>query len=643
MALLAVLAIVFGLTGTSAPAMKLDEPHQLSSSNSVTHFQNPPTYDSGWVDIRNKTGQYVTLKHELNTTEVVVEITGKRSLNPEGSLAWSRTYEGPAQYYDYAYSVVQTSDGGYAIAGYDTFNIWLLKTDATGNPLWNQTYGEGEALSMVQTFDGGYALAGASGSDFGLVKVDSAGNLEWNQTYGGANSDWAESVVQTSDGGYALAGKTNSFGAGQADFWLIKTNSTGNPVWNQTYGGTENDFAQSVVQTFDGGYALAGYTYSYAVESDFWLVKVNVEMNQEHQLNFGGTGIISGWRQTYGGVDYETAFSMVQTIEGEFALAGYTLSYGAGISDFWLVKTDSAGNLEWSQTYGGTDYDIAYSLVQTVDGGYALAGYTKSYGAGSYDFWLVKTDSAGNHLWNQTYGGTAYDTACSLVQTSDGGFTIAGYTSSFGAGGYDLWLVKTNVAGNTLWNQTYGGTENEFALSVVETVDGGYALAGYTKSFGAGLYDFWLVKTDSAGNMQWSQTYGGASNDYDRAYSMVQTSEGGYALAGHTYSFDAGSADLWLVKTDVESGLAWTGLTNSTITLYRGRTDPYWNYVRVRIWLIKEPTWQWGDINQDGVVDIQDLYILSQNYGKTFSLLSLTGIIAIAGIHQIKKRKQKQT
>ncbi|KPV62804.1 MAG: hypothetical protein AOA66_1203 [Candidatus Bathyarchaeota archaeon BA2] len=140
-------------------------------------------------------------------------------------------------------------------------------------------------------------------------------------------------------------------------------------------------------------------------------------------------------------------------------------------------------------------------------------------------------------------------------------------------------------------------------------------------------------------NVGWSRTYGGARGDY--AWSVVQTGDGGYALAGHTYSFGAGDCDFWLVKTDVEMGLARTGLTNNTITLHRGKTDPYWNYVRVRIWLIKEPSWIYGDINMDGTVDVKDLYILSRNYGKTFSLLSLSGIIAIAGIHTYKtKRKQ---
>jgi predicted secreted protein len=434
---------------------------------------------------------------------------------------------------------------------------------------------------MIQTIDGGYALAGYTSSygpgipNFWFAKTDSAGNMQWSRTYGGTGSDIARDLTQTSDGGYALAGSTTSFGAGGVDFWLVKTDATGNTQWSKTYGGTGSDYAWSMVQTIDGGYALAGDTNS----------------------------------------------------------------FGAGGSDFWLVKANATGTMQWSRTYGGTGIDVARDVIQTIDGGYALAGYTWSLGAGMADFWLVKTDASGIVEWNKTYGETADDAAYSMVQTIDGGYALAGDTYSFGAGGVDFWLVKTDASGIMEWNKTHGGTRDDYTLSMVRTDDGGYAQAGYTYSYGAGAKpDFWLVKTDSAGNMQWTKTHGGT--DDDRAYSVVQTTDGGYALAGPINSFGAGSSDFWLVKTDIESGLARTHLTNNTITLYRGKTDLYWNYVRVRIWVIKEPSWIYGDINMDGVVDSKDLYIIGRNYGKTFSLLSLGGIICIAGIRTVKKRKQ---
>jgi hypothetical protein len=170
------------------------------------------------------------------------------------------------------------------------------------------------------------------------------------------------------------------------------------------------------------------------------------------------------------------------------------MSFGSGPNDFWLVKTNASGNMIWNKTYGGASYDVAYSVVQTEDGGYAIAGYTQSFGAGLDDFWLVKTDADGNIMWSKAYGGENTDRAYSIVQASDGGYAIAGYTQSFGAGLDDFWLVKTDADGNAQWNKTYGGTNTDWVMSIVQTNDGGYATAGFTKSFGAGNGDFWLVK-----------------------------------------------------------------------------------------------------------------------------------------------------
>jgi hypothetical protein len=210
----------------------------------------------------------------------------------------------------------------------------------------------------------------------------------------------------------------------------------------------------------------------------------------------------------------------------------------------------------WTQTYGGVAADIGNSLVATSDEGYAIAGTTESFGAGETDIWLVKTNAFGTVEWNKTYGGTDYDFGRSLVETSDGGYALAGYTGYIGAGGWsDFWLIKTDEFGTVDWNMTYGGSNEEKAFSLVETSDGGYALAGTTQfsdldphNMDNGIYDCWLVKTDADGSMEWNQTYGG--EEIDEAYSLVETSDGGYALAGYTSSYGAGVADVWLVKTD---------------------------------------------------------------------------------------------
>ncbi|MCK4733040.1 MAG: DUF3160 domain-containing protein, partial [Methanophagales archaeon] len=360
-------------------------------------------------------------------------------------------------------------------------------------------------------------------------------NEEWNKTFGGYDMDRAFSLIQTSDGGYVIAGSTDSYGSGSSDFWLVKTDSYGSREWAEAFGGYNEDEARSVIQTSDGGYAIAGSTESYGTgSSDFWLVKTDSYDGSEE------------WNETFGGYNVDGAYSLIPTSDGGYAIAGWTESYGAGDFDFWLVKTDSYGSEEWNKTFGGYDADLAYSLIQTSDGGYAIAGLTESYGAGDFDFWLVKTDSYGNEEWNKTFGGYDLDWPFSLIQTLDGCYAIAGLTMSYGAGSSDLWLVKTDTYGNEEWNETFGGYDVDGAYSLIQTSDGGYAIAGVTMSYGAGRGDAWLVKADSYGNEEWNKTFG--SYERDDANSVIQTSDGGYVIAGKIKSYATGREDAWLVK-----------------------------------------------------------------------------------------------
>ena len=376
--------------------------------------------------------------------------------------------------------------------------------------------------------------------------------VEWEVFFGGTGEDCAGSVLQTADGGFIIAGWTYSFGAGGVDFWLLKLDATGTMMWNKTYGGASGEMATSLIQTTDKGYTLGGWTYSYgAGESDYWLVKTDANGQAE-------------WNQTFGGPDFDYAHCLIHTTDGGYALVGSSISFGAGESDFWLVKTDANGQAEWNQTFGGPDWDWAHCLIHTADGGYALAGRTSSFGAGENDFWLVKTDANGQHEWNQTFGGTAFDDAKSVIQTVDGGFALAGMTESSGAGNADFWLVKTDANGQHEWNQTFGGRYSEDANAVIQTDEGGFILTGSTLSFGAGWNDFWLVKTDPNGQHEWNQTFGSVVREgFDSSRPMTQTTDGGLILTGWTESYGAGGWDTWVLKLS-EAEVSTTSTTTVT-------------------------------------------------------------------------------
>ncbi|MCL0065560.1 hypothetical protein M1N79_01560 [Dehalococcoidia bacterium] len=358
---------------------------------------------------------------------------------------------------------------------------------------WSQTFGgahSDRAYSVQQTADGGFIIAGSTRSfgagswDFWLVKTDPQGNKEWSQTFGGPYSDRAYYVQQTACGGFIIAGTTESFGEGESDFWLVKTNTQGNKEWSRTFGGLEWEWAYSAQQTACGGFIIAGTTESFgAGEIDFWLVKTNAQGNKE-------------WSHTFGGSYGDRAHSVQQTACGGFIIAGITSSFGQ-LLDFWLVKTDPQGNIEWSNTFGTFSPEGGARALQTACGGFIVAGDILCRDTLHPDFWLVKTDPDGNKEWSQTFGGGTVDRAASVQQTACGGFVIVGETITGATRThalFDFWVVRTDHQGNMKWSQTFGGHYSERATSVQQTACGGFIIAGYTSSFGAGGSDFWLIK-----------------------------------------------------------------------------------------------------------------------------------------------------
>jgi len=257
------------------------------------------------------------------------------------------------------------------------------------------------------------------------------------------------------------------------------------------------------------------------------------------------------WRATFGGPGFDVGNSVIETKNGGLVVVGRTNSFGAGGRDGWLISTDSKGRERWNETFGGPGDDEAMAVLETSDGGLIFAGGTNSRGAGDFDAWLTKTDPKGGEIWNRTLGGSGYDWAYSLDKTGDGGYVVVGETESFGAGGKDAWLVKTDAEGDELWNRTYGGANDDGGRSAKETDDGGYIIAGFTESFGAGGSDLWLLKTDSEGKEVWNVTYGGSRDDVGE--SVQQTAGGGYVAAGGASApldGEASAGDAWLIITD---------------------------------------------------------------------------------------------
>ncbi len=346
-------------------------------------------------------------------------------------------------------------------------------------------------------------------------------NAGWTKLYGGEGSDKGRCVQQTTDGGYIVTGQ---FSVPDGEFWktclwLVRVNEDGDTVWTRTYG--YYSVGCSVQQTSDGGYIIAGFTYTDNLIYELWLLKTD---------NYGDTV----WTRTYE-VGSSRGYSVEQTEDN-----GYVVTGNLG-GDVGLIKTDSLGDSMWTKTYGTGSVEKGFFVRQTYDGGYIVTG-ERNYD----DIWLLKMDSVGDTLWTRTYGGRWIDHSYCVQQTSDSGYVIVGDKTidSTDAGIFiALWLIKTDSNGDTVWTKTYGGEDfGEWGRYVEQTTDGGYIITGLKKINGWGL---WLLKTDSLGDTLWTRTYG---DGVDHGWCVRQTTDGGYIITGVNYS--DGDPDLWLIKTD---------------------------------------------------------------------------------------------
>jgi uncharacterized delta-60 repeat protein len=364
------------------------------------------------------------------------------------------------------------------------------------------------------------------------------GQGSWARTYGGTSYDYAWSITQTSDSGCAVAGWTYSFGAGLSDFLVFKLSSNGTLQWARTFGGAGQDEAWSITQTSDGGYVVAGETWGFGAGDCDLLV-----------LRLASDGTLQ-WARTFGGTSYDCVYHATQTSDGSYVMVGETKSFGAGNSDLFVLKLASNGTLQWARTFGGIDYDGALSVTQTSDSGCVVAGWTYSFGAGNYDLLVLKLASNGTLQWARTFGGAGMDYAWSIIRTSDDCYVAAGETGSFGAGNSDILVLKLASNGTLQWAGAFGGTSDDYAYSMTQTTDGGFAIAGETYGFGVVEDDFLVLKLNPDGSLDWARTFGGTS--MERAWSITQTTDGGCAVAGETYSFGAGYYDCLVLNLDSE-------------------------------------------------------------------------------------------
>ena len=365
-------------------------------------------------------------------------------------------------------------------------------------------------------------------------------SIEWEKTYGCKMVDWGRCVQQTSEGGYIICGAydRNVYTPWQGFVYLLKTDAKGKVEWEKQYGiYPYENLGQYDLQTSDGGYIIAGYI-GFTYHIDAYLLKTDSEGNLT-------------WTRILGNYDfYDDSMSVQQTTDGGYIVTGWTASYGAGSSDAWLYKLDSDGCDEWNKTFGGSRLDGGDCVKQTFDGGFIITGRTDSFDSGGNgDAWLIKTDMNGNEIWNKSYGGHYLDEGKSVLQTSDGGYVLTGSTYSFGAGDHDAWLIKTDSNGNEIWNNTYGGSLWDQGKSVVQTTDGGYFITGDYTDPVQGDLELYMVKTDSEGNEEWNYIIEHESKgSTDSGYYGIQTNDGGYIVTGETGEYNLALVDLFLIK-----------------------------------------------------------------------------------------------
>lgn len=372
-----------------------------------------------------------------------------------------------------------------------------------------------------------------------LLSLVSKGQAQhtFERHFGGARYDAASDVIETPDGGFLVWGTTRSVSNDTTDAYLLKIDATGDSLWSKVYGGPLWDSGVALTAASDTGYVLALASNSF-----------NPGNYDVHLIKIGedGTPI---WRRNYGGPGTDYVHGLRPTADGGYVAIAHTLSYGAGSFDFYLLRLDQHGDTLWTKTYGGAESDWGGFVDQTADGGFVMTGDTYSFGHPDGDIYLIRTDALGDTLWTRTYGGAAYDRAYHVLEVDGGGFLVTGITESFGLAGAHGYLVRTDAAGDTLWTRTVGAPYGGVVFTSQQASDGNFVAVGGKRTSEPGNTELLLVKLDDEGRILWSTTSGGPG--YDEGFDVKETADGGFILAGLTTSFgDSQDNDIYVVKTN---------------------------------------------------------------------------------------------
>ena len=513
-----------------------------------------------------------------------------------GNIVWQKTYGG--ENLDTGYDICTSNENGYVIAGTsvskktNSMDGYVFKVDSVGNMIWEQIYG-GLSIDVFSSItkkneEYGYVLFGHTKSymldksrkkkkgfigriiasmfkkeptsEAWIVDIDEYGDRNWHNTYGGKKEDVGKSIDAFSDNSFLLTCETESFGRGKKDIWLLKIDSNGKIIWDNTFGGKKNDIYGSTLVYSNNSIFISGQR---AIKNKFSLksiLKFSSRKKTQESANYrsfiarlNGKGETVWEKDDF--EDQKCVTSYMTPLGKNILIAGQKSTPFNGSGDAWVISMNKKGEVLWDANFGGRGADGGNYALITKDGGYLSVGYTDSYGFGKNDIWVIKTDFTGEKEWSKVYGGKLDDFGWGATESVDGGYVITGETFSFGNGQSDIYIFKIDSVGNKIWSNTFGGLSEDVGYSIVNSDDGGYVIASQTRSYGKGGNDGMIVKFDSLGTKKWNRVYGGKGLDYFK--SISNDSLNGYVVAGGTRSFNNGDSQGWVMNVDENGYLKW--------------------------------------------------------------------------------------